>query len=62
MENLRPCPFCGGKANLTKEDNYGFVDNEWYADCGNCGLLFGFAKQYSKEEAIEAWNRRTKLK
>lgn len=47
-----------GKANLTKEDNYGFWDDEWYVDCDNCGLLFGFAKQYSKEEVIEKWNNR----
>lgn len=68
-EELRPCPFCGGKAKVkaAKEDHIGFT--VWCA-C-NCGARTGgFCPDMSKEDdtienieeakkrAIKAWNRR----
>lgn len=68
-EELRPCPFCGGKAKVkaAKEDYIGFT--VWCA-C-NCGARTGgFCPDMSKEDdtienieeskirAIKAWNRR----
>lgn len=68
-EELRPCPFCGGKAKVkaVKKDYIGFT--VWRA-C-NCGArTSGFCPDMSKEDdtienieeskkrAIKAWNRR----
>ena len=51
---LKPCPFCGGKAEYRPagglSDAYGYV---------RCENLCCEQHWYSKEkEAIEAWNRR----
>jgi Lar family restriction alleviation protein len=57
MNDLKPCPFCGGKAIVEGHHNR-FM--EWYlCSCPEChvsqtGNEYGF-----KFEAIEAWNRRT---
>ena len=49
MDELKPCPFCGGEAVLG-------MDFDWfYVYCINCQAQI--EKTY-KEEAIEAWNRR----
>ena len=47
MENLKPCPFCGGKAKVKAAKK----DNEELAieNIDSC-----------KNEAIETWNRRAK--
>lgn len=50
MEKLKPCPFCGGEAELY--ENYYHGCNIY---CLECGVEF---ECDSKEEAIEAWNRR----
>lgn len=52
------CPFCGNEdIEVTKEDCFGFDNDEWLIHCDNCGLQFGFGKQYkTKNEVIEAWN------
>jgi Lar family restriction alleviation protein len=51
---LKPCPFCGGEAVL--------IDNGYFTDvsCKNFHCR-GWADDLmfkTKEEAIEAWNRR----
>lgn len=52
---LKPCPFCGGEAELQSEP--------WSAViCANCRAMshcFPHSGKYSSDEkAIEAWNRR----
>ena len=67
MNELKPCPFCGGKATAFK-DNYSRIG----IMCENCNMYFGIelecgeelvdgwrAKIKSVEEALEAWNRRS---
>ena len=54
MENLKPCPFCGGKASLETEDGIYF-----YVICDECSADAGSVMCYDKEEAITAWNNRT---
>ena len=50
MDELKPCPFCGGKANA-------FICGRIFVvECESCGTSSdGFD---SKKEAVEAWNRR----
>ena len=61
MSKLKPCPFCGGKAEVKKAT---FGDNRGYAfiTCKSCEAS---TKHFNKsldfcavEEATKAWNRR----
>lgn len=58
-EELKPCPFCGGKAYAWRTDQ-----GLWYADCkendfSKCIVQPGTIDPLpSEQEAIEAWNRR----
>ena len=63
MEELKPCPFCGGKAELTKCE-YGDNTGHAFVLCRGCGSM---TKKFNKslnfcavEEATQAWNRRVK--
>lgn len=50
---LKPCPFCGGRAVLQENNHYTDV---WSAMCRNC---YSESDRYHTiESAIEAWNRR----
>lgn len=72
-EELKPCPFCGGKAKVkaTKKEHIGFTI--WCA-CESCecgARTVGFCPDTNREDntlenierckkkAIKAWNRRT---
>ena len=58
-DDLKPCPFCGGEAEVTDEDSYGFSDGDWFVCCTECHTYLGFDSQYeTPQEAIEAWNAR----
>ena len=48
---LKPCPFCGGKAGI-----YSIAKYEKEAYCENCGAVSNICM--TEEEAVEAWNRR----
>ena len=50
-ENLKPCPFCGGKAELFGTGK----DGIFYVECLECDVDSNFD---TPEEAITAWNRR----
>ena len=55
MEELKPCPFCGGEGLVEEYGRKVFL-----AKCTNCGVKFpNIAK--TKEEAIEHWNTRVEL-
>lgn len=53
---LKPCPFCGGKAEIFRWQAH--INDEYHSDlvCTNCGA--GFHNVSSKEGAFKAWNRR----
>lgn len=57
MNELKPCPFCGGKANVYSYDPYdGYQGNcaVWRVMCCKCKALI---QRGTKEEAVAAWNR-----
>lgn len=54
MAKLKPCPFCGGEAK-TKKDTLG----AWKVRCAKCSCDVGRYWFWTKQNAIEAWNRRT---
>lgn len=51
---LKPCPFCGGRAYLSERMNGGY-----YVECESIGGCLAESGNYDTEEqAVEAWNRR----
>ena len=57
MSDLKPCPFCGGEAEAIKAHH--IFENPYVVICSNekCRASLGMFSK-TKEEAIEAWNRR----
>lgn len=60
-DELKPCPFCGGEAEVIWWRN----KDAWFAEygvlCKQCKIIMEGQECYRKEsEAIEAWNRRGK--
>ena len=49
---LKPCPFCGGKAEMLN-----YSDNEWLVHCTVCDGMVERWRE-TEHEAIEQWNRR----
>lgn len=64
MDKLKPCPFCGGSANIAVMKKT--VRSRYTVSCANSfcianALSSPFATHYlTEKEAIEAWNRRKK--
>jgi Lar family restriction alleviation protein len=59
MDELKPCPFCGGESHIEHEySGNGFS----YVVCRKCGLnSVKFMRDFntaSDKNAIEYWNRR----
>lgn len=56
MTTLLPCPFCGGEASTGQGKAYFFVN---CIDCmASTDVLLAESREWSKAEAIAAWNRR----
>ena len=74
MNELKPCPFCGGEARVYVAEGgvcvmcvEGFTKNcacrtGWYSDDSYINGMDGWrkAEKTAVERAIEAWNRRVK--
>lgn len=57
MIKLKQCPFCDGDWGLFKEKTpESFIKFKYYVECCDCGARTGNCE--TREEAIEAWNRR----
>jgi Lar family restriction alleviation protein len=50
-EDLKPCPFCGGKAWYNNHGNGTFA--EWY-ECEDCGA----STRRARRVTVDDWNRR----
>ena len=60
MTELRKCPFCGGEAIL-KENEYDdyYIKRYYTVHCTECSGSVGNTNScLTREEAIEAWNKR----
>ena len=58
MNELKPCPYCGGEANIESYDPYDGYQGDctvWRVKCIECKA---FIQRGTKDEAIAAWNRR----
>ena len=61
-EKLKPCPFCGGKAELeTRETVTTHIEYKNYrVGCYMCGIYTDWlALDEGKASTIATWNRRT---
>ena len=56
MNELKPCPFCGGEASLDYDFNG--IGVTYGIHCPECHCAIIDTGTYSKDEAITAWNRR----
>lgn len=58
MEELKPCPFCGGAAVVKKVPDTLVLP--WYVRCDNadCSMWVATCNRNTQEEAIWLWNRR----
>ncbi len=54
MAELKPCPFCGGLAEVYEDEVWYW---EWKVECKN-DIRHRLEYFDTKEEAIEAWNKR----
>ena len=55
---LKPCPFCGGKACTYSETTYPLDSgHEWICFCKTCDAQGEIGE--TEEEAVRNWNRRT---
>lgn len=50
MAELKPCPFCGGKAGFE------LYRDSYYIRCKKCGIRTSV--EFTVIKAIEAWNKR----
>lgn len=53
-DELKPCPFCGGEAEIKKGCTFG--GNFYFVKCKKCSSEG--ERKYGKSEAIAAWNKR----
>ena len=54
-EKLKPCPFCGGEAEIW--DSHPFEIGK-IIECQKCGVRFAIPWAVINTQATEAWNRR----
>ena len=54
MEKLKPCPFCGGEAELVD------CDPRWFVRCKKYYCVEQRSMWVPKSEAVKQWNRRVK--
>lgn len=58
MTELKPCPFCGGEAEVVERQPFEWCDRVYYVRCRSmkCDNRTGIEER--KKEAIKVWNRR----
>lgn len=59
MEKLKPCPFCGGEAELIDIGCPVYGEGRYYVVC-KTGCVEQTRMWATKQTAIKRWNRRAK--
>lgn len=63
-DKLKPCPFCGGKAELHAIDFDEWQRHDpdciWYVRCNECGACTDEYTGEAEAEAVAAWNTRAR--
>lgn len=54
MSELKPCPFCGGEAQVV--NRFGDIQHLFYVLCDDCAACGSLEK--NEAEAADAWNTR----
>ena len=54
-DELKPCPFCGGEAEVRKFTETKFFVQCFFVQCKSCLIGTTFK---SEHEAVKVWNRR----
>lgn len=57
MEKLKPCPFCGGKADVWRTNYHVYIQCENFCMDDRFEHLVQVSGD-TEEQALEAWNRR----
>ena len=63
MTELKPCPFCGGEAELRRNGSISdiFTDNGrspmYFVICKECHCQSPSYRKEHKDKCVEAWNR-----
>lgn len=55
-DELLPCPFCGGKANIEERIHKHFDEDRYFAVCISCACEGAWAT--TKSGAVRGWNSR----
>ena len=62
QEKLKPCPFCGGEAEMSVDGgNHGYTPDIYYVKCKHCGAQIRKVSDnyYDLSNAVvNAWNNR----
>jgi Lar family restriction alleviation protein len=61
MTDLKPCPFCGSKPYLYRNDPYMDDRRHNRVHCKNCGVDGPHDEWFKLNGVIKAWNSRTPL-
>ena len=56
MNELKPCPFCGGEAKTIISEGGDYTEDLYWIVCKCCEAET--STYYTDEDATEAWNRR----
>ena len=56
-QGLKPCPFCGGEAQIARTMHMGMRSYRFFVVCLVCGAEMPRTSRTMKQ-AAEAWNRR----
>lgn len=65
MTDLKPCPFCGGKAELFDNSRDFTADRKrYYIRCKSprCAMIIAFEGNIDKQRTIKQWNKRAEKK
>ena len=60
-DQLKPCPFCGGSAQVTIGHSCSMYAISYITcvECGATGEKFANRSEYENSASIKAWNNRT---